>query len=57
MVAVVVVNRVDTPSSTVYPVAAVTAPQLMAIVVPEAVAVNGVGKLIGVTVVDGADAD
>jgi hypothetical protein len=57
VVAVVVVNSEDPLLYTVYPVAPVTAPQLIAIVVPVAVAVNPVGKLIGVTAVDGTDTD
>jgi hypothetical protein len=57
VVAVVVVNSEDPLLYTVYPVAPVTAPQLIAIVVPVAVAVNGVGKLIGVTAVEGTDTD
>ena len=52
-----VVNSDDPPLNTVYPVAPVTAPQLIAIVVPVAAAVNVAGKLIGVTAVDGTDTD
>jgi hypothetical protein len=57
VVAAVVGNNGVPLSYTVYPVAPVTAPQLIAIVVPVAVAVNGVGNLIGVTAVDETDTD
>jgi hypothetical protein len=57
VVSVVVVNSEDPLLYTVYPVAPVTASQLIAMFVAVAVAVNDVGKLIGVTAVEGTDTD